>query len=143
MRDAQIGVLCPRRAVIGADLDMNVTFRGVRIGGLIRHVEEVDCVVRADGNRGIATVSLRLTVRNNVFCPGYSAIATHSDASITIAVSHRQINGAVRPNFNMAMDTAALRSVTLGSSYGPSTLPYNGNTTQCGGNHGHGYRRAA
>ena len=32
---------------------------------------------------------------------------------------------------------ACQRSDTLGSSYGPSTLPYNGNTTQCGGIHGH------
>lgn len=29
------------------------------------------------------------------------------------------------------------RSDTLGSSYGPSTLPYNGNTSQCAGIHGH------
>jgi hypothetical protein len=32
---------------------------------------------------------------------------------------------------------ACQRSDTLGSSYGPSTLPYNGNTTQCAGIHGH------
>lgn len=32
---------------------------------------------------------------------------------------------------------ACQRSDTLGSSYGPSTLPYDGNTTQCGGIHGH------
>lgn len=32
---------------------------------------------------------------------------------------------------------ACQRSDTLGSSYGPSTLPYDGNTTQCRGIHGH------
>src|SRR6266536_6716045 len=32
---------------------------------------------------------------------------------------------------------ACQRSDTLGMSYGPSTLPYDGQTTQCRGIHGH------
>ena len=99
--------------MVGADLDMNVTFRWVGIGSLIRHVEEVDCVVGADGNRGIATVSLRLAIWHNVLCPGNATVAAHRHASITVAVSHRQINRAVRPNLNVPMDTAALRSIAV------------------------------
>ena len=41
------------------------------------------------------------------------SVAAHRHASITVAVSHRQINRAVRPNLNVPMDTAALRSIAV------------------------------
>ena len=107
MARPKVNVLRPRRAVVVADLSMEVTLCAVGITG---YVGEINSVVLIDCDRRIAAMRLRLAIRNNVLSPSDARVGAHDQPCVATAIPHRHVHCAIRTDTSMPVDTTALAS---------------------------------